>query len=96
MSTGRFIKSVVREIERAQKQAERDRIRQNKEYLREQKRLENERIRQEREEEKVKVQRSKEQLRAYKLAVKKEWEKGKIDCEIRFQERNKLRLKYIN
>ena len=95
MSTTRFINTVIREIDKAHKQAERDRIRREKDYARQQKQLERERLKQEKEEEREKVLLSKEQIRKYKDSVKKEWNDGKEGCDNRLKERNQLRLKYI-
>lgn len=95
MGSLRFIKTVAREIDRANKRAEKERIRREKEYYRQQKQLERERLKQEKDEEREKVRLTKEQLRIYKEAVKKEWDSGKNECEDRQKKRNQLRLTYI-
>ena len=77
MSTTRFVKSVFREIDRAQKQAVRERERREREFIREQKLLERERVKQEKEEQRERIRLSKEQIPSYKEAVKKEWDNGK-------------------
>lgn len=102
MSTTRLVNTVFREIGKAQKRAERDRIRREKNHLREQKQLEKERLRQEKEAEKQrkeilrdKIRFSKEQIRLKKVNFKKEWDTGITNCEKRFKSRNQLRLTFI-
>lgn len=95
MSTARFVNSVFREIDRSIKQAEKDRIRREKEYIREQNRLARERVKQEKAEERELIKLTKEQERRYKESVKREWDEGKIECERRNKDRNRVRLMYI-
>ena len=95
MSTTRIVKSVIREIDRAQKQAARESARREKEFIREQNSLERERVKQEKEEQRERVRLSKEQISRYKEAVKKEWDAGKLECDKRFKDRNQLRLTFI-
>lgn len=95
MSSARFVNTVFREIKKAQKQAERERIRSEKKYLREQKLLQKEILRQEKEALKEKIRYSKEQIRLKKENFKKEWDTGINNCEKRFKSRNQLRLTFI-
>tara|TARA_R110001583_G_scaffold171175_1_gene324717 strand:- start:1736 stop:2026 length:291 start_codon:yes stop_codon:yes gene_type:complete len=95
MSGTKIATAIVRGVIRAQKQATRENARREREFIREQKKLEREIIRLENEEAKEKIRLSKEQLKTYNNIVKKEWDKGKIDCENRFKNRNDLRLTFI-
>jgi hypothetical protein len=95
MSTTRLVNTVFREIGKAQKRAERDRIRREKNHLREQRQLEKERLRQDKEALKEKIRFSKEQIRMRKAVVKKEWDTGVTNCEKRYKSRNQLRLTFI-
>ena len=95
MSTTRLVNTVFREIGKAQKRAERDRIRREKNHLREQRQLEKERLRQDKEVLKEKIRFSKDQIRMKKAVIKKEWETGISNCEKRYKTRNQLRLTFI-
>ena len=95
MSTTRLVNTVFREIGKAQKRAERDRIRREKNHLRQQRQLQKERLRQDKEALKEKIRFSKEQIRMQKAVIKKEWETGVFNCEKRYKTRNQLRLTFI-
>ena len=102
MSTTRLINTVFREIGKAQKRAERDRIRRERNHLRDQKQLEKERLRKDKkalkerkETLKEKIRLSKEQIRLKKANLKKEWDAGVTNCETRHKTRNQLRLTFI-
>jgi len=95
MSGTRIATTIVRGIIRAQKQAARESARREREFISEQKKIERELVRQEKSETRERIRLSKEQLKAYNNRVKKEWDKGKVDCESRFKTRNNLRLTFI-
>jgi chromatin assembly factor 1 subunit A len=97
MGTGtKIVTSLVREIERSQKVAARERARQEREYIRREKQRERERIRNEKEEARLQKQIEREQLRADKERLKMAFEQEKIEFEDRKNERRNIRLEFLN
>lgn len=92
----KLVSTVIREIERANKAAERDRIKREKEFIRRENQLQKLREKEQRENLRLQKQLSKQQIKAEKNRITKELEKEKSIFENRVNSRRELRLKYIN
>jgi hypothetical protein len=92
----KVVRSIVREIDRSQKAAARERARREREHIRRQKQLERERKQEEREAVKLQKQLEKESLKAAKEKLKSDLEHEKNVFENRVNERRKARLVFLN
>lgn len=92
----KLLNTIIRDIEKANKAAERDRINREKEFIRREKQFQKLRETQKRENLKLQKQLTKQQIKAEKDFINKELENEKLIFEKRTNARRKLRLTYIN
>ena len=97
MGTGmKLVGSIIREIDRSQKAAARDRAKREREHLRRQKQLDRERIQEAKEYERMQNQLNKEKIKADKEKIKRDLEDEKAIFESRIQKRREVRLDFLN
>lgn len=97
MGTGmRLLTSVVREMERSARAADRESTRREREAERRARQLEREKIRQEKEDERMRIRLSKDQAKAEKERIRRNLEKEESAFGRRVESRRKLRLQFIN
>ena len=92
----KLLNSIVREIDRSQKAAARERSKRERDHIRRQAQLERERIREAKEADRLQKQLEKERLKADKEKIKRDLEAEKKMYENRINERKIVRLDFLN
>ncbi|MCF7823855.1 MAG: hypothetical protein K9N35_06740 [Candidatus Marinimicrobia bacterium] len=97
MGTGmKVVGSILREIDRSQKAAARDRAKRERDHLRRQKQLDRENAQQAKEFARMQAQLEKENLKVDKEKIKRNLESEQASYEARILGRREIRLDFLN